>query len=327
VKLIYYDEKSSASEIPPIYTKLLDVDKLSLLARMVPRWRAYNVDNHPKKEDGYLLAVNSEFNYPNYFVMIPSGPDPKPAFTRGFFNAVLSQNRKPQPVAIVVADQEFSRNAADGARENILQGGLKLGYERTYRPRRRTLLLSRATPISWSPARIRPIRSAWCARWTSSAFKPKAIGGAMVGLQSTAIKAQLSPLLNGFINYEFWRPVPKMQFPGVADLISRKSRPVRILHSSLGVCSASGIATGRGGIKTLDDAKLAGYLREHVFTTVVVDVKFGAKKRMDAIVGSSGPISEHKGIRHRSIQGLVPQVVTPAEYASGEIIYPYERAK
>src|SRR6476659_848494 len=33
---------------------------------------------------------------------------------------------------------------------------------------------------------------------------------------------------------------PKMQFPGVADLISRKSRPVRILHSSLGVCSASG---------------------------------------------------------------------------------------
>jgi hypothetical protein len=74
--------------------------------------------------------------------------------------------------------------------------------------------------------------------------------------------------------------------------------------------------------KTLDDTKLADYLREHVFTTVVGDVKFGAKKRMGAIVGSSGPISEHKGIRHRSIQGLVPQVVTPAEYASGEIIYP-----
>jgi branched-chain amino acid transport system substrate-binding protein len=34
-------------------------------------------------------------------------------------------------------------------------------------------------------------------------FKPKAIGGAMVGLQSTAIKAQLGPLLNRFINYEF----------------------------------------------------------------------------------------------------------------------------
>jgi branched-chain amino acid transport system substrate-binding protein len=52
-------------------------------------------------------------------------------------------------------------------------------------------------------------------------FKPKAIGGAMVGLQATAIKTQLGPLLNGFINYELWLPVQKMQFPGVADLISR----------------------------------------------------------------------------------------------------------
>ena len=30
-------------------------------------------------------------------------------------------------------------------------------------------------------------------------------------------------------------------------------------------------------IKTLDDAKLADYLREQVFTAVVGDVKFGAK--------------------------------------------------
>jgi branched-chain amino acid transport system substrate-binding protein len=31
VKLIYYDDKSSPSEIPPIYTKLLDVDKSTSL--------------------------------------------------------------------------------------------------------------------------------------------------------------------------------------------------------------------------------------------------------------------------------------------------------
>jgi branched-chain amino acid transport system substrate-binding protein len=28
-------------------------------------------------------------------------------------------------------------------------------------------------------------------------------------------------LLDGFINYEFWMPVPKVQLRGVADLISR----------------------------------------------------------------------------------------------------------
>ena len=80
------------------------------------------------------LAVNSQFNYPNYFVMGPYGPDAKPAFTRGFFDVALRQNPKPQTVAIVAADQEFSRNAADGARENAQQSGLKLVYERTYPP-------------------------------------------------------------------------------------------------------------------------------------------------------------------------------------------------
>ena len=31
VKLIYYDDRSSPSEIPPIYTKLLDVDRVDLV--------------------------------------------------------------------------------------------------------------------------------------------------------------------------------------------------------------------------------------------------------------------------------------------------------
>jgi branched-chain amino acid transport system substrate-binding protein len=47
------------------------------------------------------LAVNSELNYPNYFVMIPSGPDAKTAFTRGFLDEFLSQNPRPQTAAIV----------------------------------------------------------------------------------------------------------------------------------------------------------------------------------------------------------------------------------
>jgi branched-chain amino acid transport system substrate-binding protein len=33
VKLIYYDDKSSPAEVPAIYTKLLDVDKVDLIMR------------------------------------------------------------------------------------------------------------------------------------------------------------------------------------------------------------------------------------------------------------------------------------------------------
>src|SRR5262250_2683754 len=52
-------------------------------------------------------------------------------------------------------------------------------------------------------------------------FKPKMIGGAMVGLQATVFKTQLGPLLNGIVNFDFWLPVPKMNFPGVAELMSK----------------------------------------------------------------------------------------------------------
>src|SRR5262249_60927052 len=37
-------------------------------------------------------------------------------------------------------------------------------------------------------------------------FKPKMLGGGMVGLQATVFKTQLGPLLNGFVNYDFWLP-------------------------------------------------------------------------------------------------------------------------
>jgi branched-chain amino acid transport system substrate-binding protein len=72
VKLIYYDDKSSPSEIPAIYTKLLDVDRVDLVigaygtALTAP---AMPIIIQRKKTFVALLAlaVNFEFNYPNYF--------------------------------------------------------------------------------------------------------------------------------------------------------------------------------------------------------------------------------------------------------------------
>src|SRR6184192_3316502 len=138
-KLIYYDDKSSPAEVPSIYTKLLDIDKVELIigpyatAQIAP---AMPIVIQRKKTFVALLglAVNTEFNYPNYFVMIPSGPDAKPAFTKGFFDVAMAQDSKPQTVAIVAADQEFSRNAADGARENAKKAQLKVVYDKNYPP-------------------------------------------------------------------------------------------------------------------------------------------------------------------------------------------------
>ncbi len=139
VKLVFYDDQTNPSTVPGIYAKLLDVDKADLiiggygtnmLAPAMPL-----VMQRQKMFIGLLgLGVNSEFNYPNYYVMIPSGPDPKPAFTKGFFDVALAQSTKPTTVAIVAADAEFARNAADGARENANKAKLKIVYDKTYPP-------------------------------------------------------------------------------------------------------------------------------------------------------------------------------------------------
>src|SRR5262245_43597996 len=79
-------------------------------------------------------AINDEFNYNKYFSMLPTGPDPKPTFTKGYFRVALAQNPKPQTVAIAAADAEFGRNASDGARENAKKAGLRIVYDKTYPP-------------------------------------------------------------------------------------------------------------------------------------------------------------------------------------------------
>jgi branched-chain amino acid transport system substrate-binding protein len=346
VKLIYYDDKSSPSEIPPIYTKLLDVDKVDLIigaygtALTAP---AMPITIQRKKTFiGLLaLAVNSEFNYPNYFAMIPSGPDAKAAFTRGFFNAALAQKPKPETVAIVAADQEFSRNAAVGARENAKQAGLRLVYERTYPPATVDFApivraISAANPdlvvvCSYPPDSVGIVRAV-----NELRFKPKAIGGAMVGLQATAIKTQLGPLLNGFINYELWLPVPKMQFPGVTDLISRYQAraaaegvdPLGYYMPPWAYAQLQVLQQAVEATRTLDDAKLGNHIRAHSFRTVVGDVQFGAQgewARSRILQVQYQNIGEYDIAQFKDMSTQV--VVAPAEYASGEVIYPYERAK
>ncbi len=53
VKLIYYDDKSSPNEIPSIYTKLLDIDKVDLIigAYGTALTAPANADRHSKEED------------------------------------------------------------------------------------------------------------------------------------------------------------------------------------------------------------------------------------------------------------------------------------
>ena len=346
VKLIYYDDQSNPSTVPGIYTKLLDVDKVDLVtgpyatAMIAPAMPV--VMQKGKVFIGLFgLAVNSEFNYPKYFAMIPSGPETKPSFTKGFFEVAAQQNPKPQTVALVAADQEFSRNACEGARENAKAVGMRVVYDKTYPP-----TTTDFSPIVRAIQATNPDIVSVCSYPLDSVgmvkavneigFKPKMIGGAMVGLQATVFKTQLGPLLNGWVNYETWVPSEKMLTPEVKEFLATyQSRaaaegvdPLGYYLGTWGYAYMELLGNAIAGAKSINDEQVANYLRSNPVKTIMGDIKFGkggewAESRMLQV--------QYHGIKGNTVdqfKGMDTQtVLTPADLKTGNIIYPYEKAK
>jgi branched-chain amino acid transport system substrate-binding protein len=346
VKLVYYDDQTNPATVPGIYTKLIDVDKVDLIiggygTNMLAPAMPVVVQKKKTLIGLFGLAVNSEFHYPNYFAMIPAGPEPKTAFTKGFFDAAMAQNPKPQTVAIVAADAEFSVNASEGARENAKAAGLKLVYDKRYPPATTDFApivraIQATNPdivviCSYPPDSVGMVKSI-----NEIGFKPKMMGGGMVGLQATAIKTQLGPLLNGFVNYDFWLPVPKMNFPGVdafmtkyqAKAASEGVDPLGYYIGPWGYAQLEVLQQAVTGTKSLEDVKLADYMRANTFKTVVGDVKFGKDGEWAQSRVLQVQFQNVKGNDVAQFRDISTQVViSPAEYESGKMIYPYEKAK
>ena len=125
VKLVYYDDQSNPSTVPAIYTKLLDVDKVDLVVggyatNMVAPALPVMMQRKKLFIGLLALAINSKFNYPLYFSVTPTGgPRPEESFSEVFFDVAMRQNPKPQTLAVVGADAEYPRNAADGVRSLV----------------------------------------------------------------------------------------------------------------------------------------------------------------------------------------------------------------
>src|SRR5499427_5726818 len=345
VKLIYYDDQTNPATVPGIYTKLLDIDKVDLIIGgygtnlLAP---AMPVAMQRKKVLIGLLgnAVNSAFNYPNYFSMIPTGPDPNLSVTKDFFDVAVRQNPKPKTVAIVAADAEFGLQASQGARENAKATGLTVVYDRRYPSATTDLVpvvraMAETNPdlvivCSYPPDSVGMVRAV-----NETGFKPKMIGGAMVGLQSTAVNARLGPRLNGWTNYDIWLPVPKMLVAGVDELIKKYQVRASVegvdalgyymapwSYAQLQVLSQAVTAT-----KSFDDAKLGDYIRANAFKTVVGELRFGTDGELAqarTLQVQFRNVKTNDLIQFKDISTQV--VVAPTEYESGKLIYPYEKA-
>jgi len=344
VEFVYYDDATQPAKVPGIYTKLLDVDKVDLVVssygtnEIAP---AMPIVMRKKLAFPALfgLAVNDEFKYDRYFQIMPSGPDPKLDWTRGFFELALAQNPKPKTVAIVAADAEFALNAAAGALRNATASDLKVVYNKTYPPSTTDF-----TPIvraiqaqnpdivfvaSYPPDSVGMVKAAH-----EVGLKAKMFGGGMVGLQFAMIQKNLGPLLNGIVNYDFWVPETTLNFPGVKEFLAKyqvaaKGKGVDpyghylppYAYAYLEVLGQSVEAT-----KSLDHAKLAAYMHKTTFTTVVGKVKFGRngeweKSRMLQV--------QFRDVQPDNLEQFAGPgkriVVYPKEWKSGDLIYPYKQ--
>jgi branched-chain amino acid transport system substrate-binding protein len=347
VKLVYYDDQSNPSTVPGLYTKLLDVDKVDIVVSgYATNMVAPAMPIVMQKDRTFFsllgLAVNSEFHYPRYFSITPTGgPKPKESFAEGFFAVAAEQNPKPQTLAMVGADAEFPRNAMEGARAQAKQYGLKIVYDKTYPP-----TTADYTPIVRAVAATNPDIFLACSyppdsvgiiRATSEiGFKPKLYGGGMVGLQATAIKTQLGPLLNGIVVYDFWLPwagfasdegrdfVKKYQTKSAAagvDLLGYYLPPFG--YALMQVVEQA--VKGTGGT---DDAKLAEFARKNTFKTVVGDIKFNAEGEWET---AQVMAVQFQGVSGNGVDQFrdpkTEVILWPTKYKTGNIIYPYDPKK
>ena len=347
VKLVYYDDQSNPSTVPGLYTKLLDVDKVDIVVSgYATNMVAPAMPIVMQKDRTFFsllgLAVNSEFHYPRYFSITPTGgPKPKESFAEGFFAVAAEQNPKPQTVAVVGADAEFPRNAMEGVRAQAKQYGMKIVYDKTYPP-----TTADYTPIVRAVAATNPDIFFACSYPTDSVgiirasseigFKPKLYGGGMVGLQATAIKTQLGPLLNGIVVYDFWLPwagfasdegrdfVKKYQTRSAAagvDLLGYYLPPFG--YALMQVVEQA--VKGAGGT---DDTKLADFARKNTFKTVVGDIKFNAEGEWETAQVMAVQFQGVKGNDVDQFRDPKTEVILwPTKYRTGNIIYPYDPKK
>jgi branched-chain amino acid transport system substrate-binding protein len=346
VDMVCLDDQTNPKLVPDIYKRLLDEEKVDLVIggygdNSVAPAMPLIIERNRFLIGLMALAVNASFNYPNYFVMIPTGPHPSEALTDGFFRVAAQQSPKPSTMAILAADAPFSKSPVQGAKKHADVHGFRIVAENSYP-------LSATDFVSYIGAlqTLNPDILFLCSYLNDSVgllralsevgLKSKLVGGAMIGPQNGTIKAQLGPLLNGVLNYEYWLPVQKLMYAGAERLIAEyQNRAAQAGADPLGYYVAPQayaqmqvVEQAIAGANSLQDAALAQFTRSETCKTVVGDVKFGAgggwsEPRVLTVQYQNIRSNDPAAFKRADVQA----VVWPSSLASDVLIYPYADAK
>jgi branched-chain amino acid transport system substrate-binding protein len=292
VALVNYDDQSNPSNVPGLYTKLIDVDKVDLIVspygtNLIAPAMPVAMQKGRTMMSLFGVGVNEQFKYDRYFQIMPLGVNSAEAIPEGFFAAAKTLNPKPQSVALVGADAEFGKITIDAARKMAKAMGLKIVYDRAYPP----------STVDFTPV-ARAIQSAKADLIFIAGYPPDSVGiirslneiganamlvgGGSAGPQFASIKAQLGPLLNNLLGYELYVPSPNLKFPGVEEFLKRYQAKAAsqgidplgfyvppYIYAAMEILGQAVEKTG-----SLDQAALAKTLHAETFTSVVGNVRF-----------------------------------------------------
>jgi branched-chain amino acid transport system substrate-binding protein len=337
VQMICVDDETDQVKVPGIYKQLLDDEKVDLVVG------GYGDNSVAPAMSVTLMALasNTSHNYVNFFVMIPTGPNPSEGLTEGFFELAATQLPKPETMAILAADALFAKSPVAGAKKLANTHGFRIIADEEYD----------LSTMDFGPA-ISKLKAAdpdilfMCSYLKDTVgilravdalgLAPKIVGGAMIGPQNGKVKSELGPLLNGAVNYEYWLPAPKMMYPGVGEMIQKyQARAGAVGADPLGYYVAPQayaqmqiVEQAITGTASLDDEKLAQFTRENTFSTILGDVKFGSggtwsEARVLQVQYRDIPNNDLANFKDTRAQA----VVWPSHLASATLIYPYARAK
>jgi branched-chain amino acid transport system substrate-binding protein len=342
VEFIVYDDQTNPANVPGIYTKLLDVDRVDLI--IAPYGTVPTAPLMPMvKQRGLLLMgnfsfqVNAKVQHDMWFNNSPWND--AASWSEGFMRA--GQKAEAKTIAFLAADQEFAQNLANGARALAKKANVKFVYDQNYPP----------TTTDFSSL-IRGIRAArpeivYVMSYPNDSVaivravneigigsQVQIFGGGMVGLQFTPIMSSLGSLLNGIVNYNSY--VPGMKYPGIEDFLSRYSKkaveakvdPLGFYLPPFNYAIGQMLEQAVNGTKSLDHKQLAAYLRKNEMKTVVGSIRYD---KMGEWANPRVVQAQFRGIVDKDVEQFRKPgkqvVVYPEEYKTGEVITPYEKAR
>ena len=344
VELVVYDDKSSASETPAIYSKLLDVDKVDFL--FGPYATVPSAPLMPMvKQRGLLFMGNFGFQL-NHVVkhdmFFNNGPwGPADSWARGFIEIGMKAGGK--SIAILAADQEFAQHIAKTAKAVAAEKSVPVVYEQNYPP----------NTVEFS-AMLRAVRSTKPDMVFIASYPPesvailrgvneigvgdnvKILGGGMVGLQFASIMESLGSLMNGVVNYNSWLPEPSMQFAGTKEFLDKYAKraveakvdPLGYYLPPFGYAMGQMLEAAVIATKGLDQKAIAKYLRENEHQTIVGPISFSedGERKVSATL-----LAQFRGVADKNIEQFrnpgKQVIVFPERLRTGEIIVPYEAAR